>query len=195
MPQAHSELALDAVDELDDFDRALEHDKQSRSFALIDGVFAGVEINVRSRPRDIRQGYWRKRGKDRNRGKFVWRQHVLLSRARRENAGALCGGVRRSVKPPSPQRPGGLRPFRPRTQPKAPIKLKYDIVPRFELKLIHLKICKILYNPDTIVHGKSVELDVYAYVRTAWRGRCSLLADANRAGERDHPLRGAVDGY
>ena len=105
VPQAHSELALDAVDELDDFDRALEHDKQSRRFALIDRVFAGAEIDVRSRPRDIGQRDWRKRGKDRNRGKFVWRQHALPALpAQSENAGAFCGRVRRSVKPPTPPR-------------------------------------------------------------------------------------------
>jgi len=81
VPQAHSKLALDSVDQFDDFDRPLEHDKQSRELALIDRVLAGAEIDVRSRPRDIRQCDWRQGGKDRNRGKFVWRQHVCALRA------------------------------------------------------------------------------------------------------------------
>ena len=78
---AHSKLALDAIDELDDLDCPLEHDEQSRRFALIDRVLSGIEMDVRSRPRDIRQSDRRKRGKDRNRGKFVWRQHVCALRA------------------------------------------------------------------------------------------------------------------
>ena len=78
---ARSKLALDAIDEFDDLDCPLEHDEQSRRFALIDRVFSGIEMDVRSRPRDILQSDRRKRGKDRNRGKFVWRQHVCALRA------------------------------------------------------------------------------------------------------------------
>ncbi len=77
--QARSNLALDAVDELDHFDCALEHDEQSRRFALIDRIFPGIEMNVRSRPRDIRERDRRERGKDRKRGEFVRRQHVLTA--------------------------------------------------------------------------------------------------------------------
>ena len=91
--QAHSKLALDAVDELDDFDCAFEHDEQSRRLALIDRVLSSIEMDVRSRPFDIRQSDRRKRGKDRNRGKFVWRQHAHLpSSPGAKNAGALCAG-------------------------------------------------------------------------------------------------------
>jgi hypothetical protein len=75
--QTHSKLALEAVDELDDFDCSLEHDEQSRRFALIDRVLSSIEMDVRGRPLDVRQSERRKGGKDRKRGKFVWRQHAL----------------------------------------------------------------------------------------------------------------------
>jgi len=101
---AHSKLAFDAIDELDDLDCPLDHDEQSRRLAFIDRVLSGIQMDVRSRSRDIRQSDRRKRGKDRNHGKFVWRQHALPALpAQRENAGALCGGVRRSVKATEPR--------------------------------------------------------------------------------------------
>ena len=91
--QAHSKLALDAVDEFDDFDCAFEHDKERWRFALIDRVLSRIQVDVRSRPFDVRQSDWRKRGKDRNRGKFVWRQHALPALvARREKCGRLLWG-------------------------------------------------------------------------------------------------------
>jgi hypothetical protein len=91
--QAHSKLALDAIDEFDDFDCSFEHDEQSRRLALIDRELSGIEMDVRSSPRDILQSDRRKRGKDRNRSKFVWRQHVLPAlAARNEKCARLLSG-------------------------------------------------------------------------------------------------------
>ena len=90
---AHAKLAFDAIDEFDDFDCSLDHDEQSRRFALIDRVLSRIKMDVRGRPRDIRQGDRRKRRKNRNRGKFVWRQHAqpaLVARSGRCGR-PLCG--------------------------------------------------------------------------------------------------------
>jgi hypothetical protein len=53
--RALSKLSLDPLDEFDDFDCPLDHDKESRRLALVDCVLAGIEIHVRSCPSDIRQ--------------------------------------------------------------------------------------------------------------------------------------------
>ena len=110
--QAHAKLALDSIDQLDDFDCPREHDKERWRFALIDRVFAGAEIDIRGHPRDIRERDRRKGGKNRKRDKFIWRQHALLALVARsgKNAGALSWGHSPLCQAADAREPAGALP-------------------------------------------------------------------------------------
>jgi hypothetical protein len=72
-----AQFALHSIDEFDDLERSFEHHKKGRRLALISRVLSRVEMNIRGCARNIGQRDRRQGGKERDRGKFVGRQHDL----------------------------------------------------------------------------------------------------------------------
>ena len=66
-----AKTALDAVDELDDLECPGNHGKQRRFFAFVDGIFAGVQMDVGRNAGEVRQGRLRQGRKQRDGGEFI----------------------------------------------------------------------------------------------------------------------------